>query len=114
METYSSRSNIGKSPAIGAQKFGEEIKSETSRLADRAGDAAKTLGEHVTSALDDLKSASGGVVDEYREKLARAKTRLEDASESISKYADNNTALIAGGSLVLGLLVGHILTRRND
>ncbi|MDL2717073.1 MAG: hypothetical protein PT977_04915 [Acidobacteriota bacterium] len=119
METYSPTSQFGKSPVVGAaQKLGSEIKSEfkndASGLADRAGEAAKTLGEHASSALGDLKSAGQGIVDEYGDKLAKGKKRLDEAAERVSKYADNNTALVAGGSLVLGILLGHLLTRRSN
>lgn len=115
MENFSSTPNGGKSPVTApGQKLGAEMKNEVSGLAERASDAAKTLGEHATWALDDLKSAGREAVDEYGQKIARGRRQLEEAAGRISKYADKNTALIAGGSLVIGLLLGHILTRNND
>ena len=115
MENYTPTSNAGKSPLSGAaQKLASDfrdVKSETSGLADRAGQVAKDLGAHACETFDDLKSAGRGALDDY---AARGKRQISQAAGRISEYADNNTALIAGGAMVLGLLLGHVLTRKSD
>lgn len=112
MENYSSKPYLGKTRlSEGTQKLGSDIKTEAGGLADRASDAAKVVGTHASEALDDIKSAGRGVLDEY---TARGKRQLNQVAGRISEYADHNTALIAGGALVLGILLGHILTRKGE
>jgi hypothetical protein len=57
MENFSSKPYAGKTPlSESAQRLGSDIKSEAGGLADRAGEAAKTFGDHASEAFDDLKS----------------------------------------------------------
>ena len=115
MENYSSKTAFGTpSPAQTAQKLGAEVKSDAKGLVEHATEAAKQLGDHASSALDDLKSAGEGVVNEYGAKLDRTKHQLQDAARRLEKYSDQNTALVAGGALLVGVLLGHVLTRRSD
>jgi ElaB/YqjD/DUF883 family membrane-anchored ribosome-binding protein len=115
MENSSSRPYAGKTPlSESAQKLGSDIKSEAGGLADRAGEAAKTFGDHASEAFDDLKSAGRGVVDDYAAKVARGKRQIGETAGRISEYSDQNTALVVGGALLVGLLLGHILTRKGE
>ncbi len=112
MENYSSRPSIGRAHLPeDVQKLGSDLKGEAAGLADRAAGAAKVLETHAKDALEDLKSAGRSVFDEY---ASRGKKQMGEAVGRISEYADNNTALIAGGALVVGILLGHILTRKSD
>jgi ElaB/YqjD/DUF883 family membrane-anchored ribosome-binding protein len=115
MENVTSTPNVGKSSTSGAaQKLSsdfKDIKSDASGLADRTSQAAKDLGTHASDAFEDLKSAGQGAIDEYG---ARGKKQLTQAVSRISDYADSNTALVAGGALVVGILLGHILTRKGE
>ncbi len=115
MENYSSTAGSGASrTAEDARRLGSELKSEAQGIAGRAAEAAKELGEHASWALNDLKSAGRGVVDEYSEKLGSRKRQIQDAARRVEEYSDKNTALVAGGTLLIGVLLGHILTRRSD
>jgi ElaB/YqjD/DUF883 family membrane-anchored ribosome-binding protein len=115
MENVTSTPNVGKSSTSGAaQKLSsdfKDIKSDASGLADRTSQAAKDLGTHASDAFEDLKSAGQEVIDEY---AARGKKQFTQAASRISDYADSNTALVAGGALVVGILLGHILTRKGE
>jgi len=115
MENFSSKPYAGKAPlSESAQRLGSDIKSEARGLADRAGEAAKTFGDHASEAFDDLKSAGQGVVDDYATKVARGKRQIREAAGRISEYSDQNTALVVGGALLVGVLLGHILTRKGE
>ena len=46
--------------------------------------------------------------------LARGKKQIEDAARRVSDYSDRNTGLVVGGALLVGVLLGHILTRDRD
>jgi ElaB/YqjD/DUF883 family membrane-anchored ribosome-binding protein len=116
MENSSSKPYAGKTPlSESAQRLVSDIKSEAGGLADRAGEAAKTFGDHASEAFDDLKSAGQGVVDEYAAKVARGRRQIRvEAAGRISEYSDQNTALVIGGALLVGVLLGHILTRKGE
>src|ERR1017187_2494853 len=115
MENSSSKPYAGKTPlSENAQRLGSDIKSEARGLADRAGEAAKTFGDHASEAFDDLKSAGQGVVDDYAVTVARGKRQIRETAGRISEYSDSNTALVVGGALLVGLLLGHILTRKAE
>ena len=115
MENSSSKPYAGKTTlSEGAQRLGSDIKGEAGGLADRAGEAAKTFGDHALEAFDDLKSAGQGVVDDYATKVARGKRQIRETAGRISEYSDSNTALVVGGALLVGLLLGHILTRKGE
>ena len=115
MENSSSKPYAGKTPlSESAQRLGSDIKSEAGGLADRAGEAAKTFGDHASEAFDDLKSAGQGVVDDYATKVARGRRQIRETAGRISEYSDQNTALVVGGALLVGVLLGHILTRKGE
>src|ERR1035437_4491153 len=115
MENSSSKPYAGKTPlSDGAQRLGSDIKSEARGLADRAGEAAKTFGDHASEAFDDLKSAGQGVVDDFATKVARGKRQMREAAGRMRKYSDQNTALVVGGALLVGVLLGQILTRKGQ
>lgn len=114
METYPSMPAVGNlRPSEDAQKFVSELKSEVRGLADHATEAVRDLGAHASKALDDLKVASQEVMDEYTDRLSRGKRQVQNLARRVEKYSDQNTALVAGGALLIGVLLGHILTRRS-
>ncbi len=115
METYSSKPGVGNlRPSEEAQKFASELKSEVRGLADHATEAARDLGAQASKALDDLKATGKDVVDEYTDRLSRGKRQVQDVARRVEKYSDQNTALVAGGALLIGVLLGYILARRSD
>lgn len=129
MENYSAKPFVPKSPtsegaqklsegahklADSAQRVGSEIKSEAEGLADRAGEASKSIGSHASEAFDGLKSAAQELIDDYPATLARGKKQIADAARRVSEYSDRNTGVVVGGALLVGILLGHILTRNRD
>jgi ElaB/YqjD/DUF883 family membrane-anchored ribosome-binding protein len=129
METYSPKPYLPKSPISegaqklsesahklteGTQRVGSEIKSEAGGLADRAGEASKSIGSQASEAFDGFKSAAQDLIDDYPAMLARGKKQIEDAARRVSDYSDRNTGLVVGGALLVGVLLGHILTRDRD
>ena len=86
-----------------AQKIGSEFRSDFDRAVDRSKDVAKDLGHKVRGAAEDAASSGRDIAQDY---LKRGKRRLSHASERVSAYADDNTAVVAVGAFAAGLLVG--------
>src|SRR5471030_2224966 len=129
MENYSPKPFVPKSPtsegvqklsedahkfADSAQRVGSGIKSEAAGLADRAGEASKSVGSHASEAFDGLRSAAQDLIDDYPAKLARGRRQIEDAARRVSEYSDRNTGVVVAWALLVGVLLGHILTRNRD
>jgi ElaB/YqjD/DUF883 family membrane-anchored ribosome-binding protein len=101
-----------------AQKIGAEIKSDFDDAVNRSKDAAKDLGENLRGAAEETASSGRDVAQEYLERakrrlyLERGKRRLSQTAERVTAYADDNTALMAVGAFAVGVLVGHLASRR--
>ena len=98
-----------KSPAKGAQRTGGDLKSDFGHAVNRGKDAAKDLGDKVRGAAEDAAASGRDIAQEYVE---RGKRRLTQAAERVTSYADDNTAIVAVGAFVAGVLVGYLASRR--
>lgn len=85
-----------------AQKLGEEARREFDDAVSRGKDAAEDLGFDAQ-----------GVADRARDYVESAKRRIGKATERVTSYADDNTALVAVAAFGIGLLLGHLVTRES-
>jgi ElaB/YqjD/DUF883 family membrane-anchored ribosome-binding protein len=90
-----------KKTAREAQKLGEEVKKDF--------DAAFARGK---VAVEEFGVDAQGVADRTREYMESARKKAGKAAERVTTYADDNTALVAVAAFGIGLLVGHLFTRK--
>jgi predicted component of type VI protein secretion system len=89
-----------------AQKLGSDVKKDFDAAVGRGKDAAKTLA-------DEMKENGWPVSGRAREVAESARRNLGKATERVSAYADDNTALVAVAAFGVGLLVGHLVSRES-
>lgn len=99
--------------AADAQKLAGDARNEARQVADRGKQAASELGSRARDLIDDVKSSGREFFDRSGELVERGKRRLSDVSSRVGEYADDNTALVMGGALLAGILLGYLLTSRN-
>jgi ElaB/YqjD/DUF883 family membrane-anchored ribosome-binding protein len=92
-----------------AQKIGSELKSDFEHAVNESKEAAKDFGDNLQEAAEKASSSRRDIAQEY---LQRGKRRLSQTAERVTVYADDNTAVVAVGAFALGVLVGHLATRR--
>jgi ElaB/YqjD/DUF883 family membrane-anchored ribosome-binding protein len=85
-----------------AEKAGEGVKKGFDEAVSRGKEAAGKLG------VDAREVADGA-----REYLDSARRQAGKAAERVTAYADDNTALVAVAAFGIGLLVGHLVTRKS-
>lgn len=102
-----------------AQKFATDTKnlagdakSEARSVADHGKEAASDVAGRAKDLIDEVKSSGRDLVDEYAQVIKRRKRQLSDISTRVGEYADDNTALVAGGALVLGIALGVVFSKR--
>jgi hypothetical protein len=111
MEKNSPGITYGKGHASeGAQKTG----IDAGGFSDRVAEAASAISTHSSDAFDEVKAAGQGLVDDYGQLASRGRKRIEKAAGQISEYAHKNIAVLMIGALSVGIVIGHILTRRDD
>jgi ElaB/YqjD/DUF883 family membrane-anchored ribosome-binding protein len=89
-----------------AQRLGTEVKKDFNDAVGRGKDAAKSIA-------DEMKDAGWPVAERAREAAEAARRHLGKATEKVSAYADDNTALVAVAAFGVGLLVGHLVSRES-
>jgi ElaB/YqjD/DUF883 family membrane-anchored ribosome-binding protein len=95
-----------KQTAREAQKLGKDVKKHFDDAVSRGKDAASGL-------TDDTRDAARNLSARAREYSDTARRNLGKATERVTTYADNNTALVAIAAFGVGLLVGHLVTRES-
>jgi ElaB/YqjD/DUF883 family membrane-anchored ribosome-binding protein len=83
-------------------------------FATRVSEAANAVGSHASDALDEVRSAGQSLMTDYEKIAASEKKRVKKAIKSATAFARENSFMIAGGALVVGLLLGHVMTRRGE
>ena len=91
-----------KKTAREAQKLGKEVKKDLDEAVSRAKAAAEGFGFNAQN-----------VADRTRDYVESARKKVGEASERVTTYADDNTALVAMAAFGIGLLVGHLVTRES-
>ena len=89
-----------------AQKLGQEVKKDFSDAVARGKDAARNIS-------DEMKETGWPVSARAREVADAARRNLGKATERVTVYADDNTALVAVAAFGVGLLVGHLVSRES-
>lgn len=89
-----------------AQKLGAEVKKDFNEAVARGKDGVRSLA-------DDLKETGWPVTERAREVADAARRNLGKATERVTAYADDNTALVAVAAFGVGLLVGHLVSRES-
>lgn len=89
-----------KKTAREAQKLGKEVKKDFDDAVSRGKEAAEEFGFDAQ-----------GVADRARGYVESARKRAGEASQRLTTYADDNTALVAVAAFGVGLLIGHLVTR---
>ena len=107
-------------PKFDAQKFASDAKNlagnaknEVRSASDRGKEAAGDVAGRAKDLLDEVKTSGRELVDEYAQVIKRRKRQLSDVSTRVGEYADDNTALVAGGALVLGIVLGVAFSKRS-
>lgn len=85
-----------------AREFGNEVRKEFDDAVSRGKQAAEELGSDAQRLADRAR----GYVESTRKKVGEAAGR-------VTKYADDNTALVAVAAFGIGLLLGHLVTRES-
>lgn len=80
----------------------------------RVSEAANAVGSHASDAFEEVRSAGQGLVDDYGRIAASEKKRIKRAVKNATAFARENNFIIAGSALVVGLLLGHVMTRRGE
>lgn len=80
----------------------------------RASEAAEAIGSHASDAFDEVRSAGQGLVNDYGKIAASEKKRIKKAVKRATAIARENAFFVGGTALAVGLLLGHVMTRRND
>jgi hypothetical protein len=91
-----------KKTAREAQKLGKEVKKNFDNAVSRGKEAAEEFGFDAQ-----------GVADRARDYMESARKKVGKATERVTTYADDNTALVAVAAFGIGLLVGHLVTRES-
>jgi ElaB/YqjD/DUF883 family membrane-anchored ribosome-binding protein len=86
----------------------------SSGFAARMAEAGQAMGSHASDAFDEVRAASKGLVSDYEKIAASEKKRIKKAVRNATAFARENSFLMAGGALVVGLLLGHVMTRRGE
>jgi ElaB/YqjD/DUF883 family membrane-anchored ribosome-binding protein len=73
---------------------------------------ANEIGEKARDVAEDLAAAGRTATKKYEQLAARGKRTLSRATKDVSRYADDNTALVAAGAFAVGLLVGYLVSRK--
>ena len=92
-----------------AMKIGREVKSDFDRAVGKSKATAAELGENLYEAAEAAMSSGRESAEQY---LKRGKRQAARATERVSAYADDNTALVAVGAFGAGLLAGYLFSRR--
>jgi ElaB/YqjD/DUF883 family membrane-anchored ribosome-binding protein len=91
--------------------------AQASTTMTRVGETLETLAGHIRQAGEELRESQpqvAGLVDTAAERVTSAATYLRDrdaseAIENIQRMARNQPALVIGGGLAAGLIIGRLL-----
>jgi ElaB/YqjD/DUF883 family membrane-anchored ribosome-binding protein len=83
------------------QKLGEDVKKGFDDAVSRGKEAASQFGVDAQ-----------GVADRARDYVESARKKVGKAAEGVTTYADDNTTLVAVAAFGIGLLIGHLITRK--
>jgi hypothetical protein len=103
----------GQKLANDAKVLAGDMKEGAHFVADRSREAASDTAGRAKDLFEDAKSSGRELVDEYAQVIKRRRRQLSDVSTRVGEYADDNTALVAGGALVLGILLGVAFSKRS-
>ena len=90
-----------KKSAREVRKVGEDVKKQFDDAVSRGENAVEKLGADAQVAADCA-----------RDYLESARKQVGKATEHVTTYADDNTALVTVAAFGIGLLVGHLVTRK--
>lgn len=96
-----------------AQKLSKDIRGDISDAVSRGRDIAGDLASGTRDAAGDLAQRGQAAAERARGYFSEGRERLSKAADRVSGYADDNTALVALAALGIGLLLGHLVTRRS-
>jgi ElaB/YqjD/DUF883 family membrane-anchored ribosome-binding protein len=92
----------------------KRTEESASGFATRVAEAGHAVGSHASEALDEVRAAGKGLVSDYGKMAASEKKRIKKAVRTATAFSRENSFVMAGGALVVGLLLGHVMTRRGD
>lgn len=101
-----------KSAGRDAQRLGQEVKNDVAEVVSRGRDMARDFAAEASKAADDLSQQRRAVAEKTRGYLREGRDRVSKASDRVSVYADENTAIVAAAAFGAGLLLGYLATRR--
>jgi ElaB/YqjD/DUF883 family membrane-anchored ribosome-binding protein len=105
----SAAQDAARKAATAGQKIGGDLKNDFDHVVNKSKEAAKDLGDKLRGAAEDA-AVSGREIGQ--EALDRGKRRLSRAADSVTQYADDNTAIVAIGAFFAGALLGYLVSRR--
>lgn len=88
-----------------AQRLGDGVKKSFDDAVSHGREAAEKFGADARSAAESARESARNYVDS-------ARRRVGEATERVTVYADDNTALVAGTAFGIGLLIGFLVARR--
>jgi ElaB/YqjD/DUF883 family membrane-anchored ribosome-binding protein len=80
----------------------------------RMTEAGQAVGSHASDAFEEVQAAGKGLMRDYGRIASGEKKRIKKAVRNATAFARENSFVMAGGALVVGLLLGHVMTRRAD
>ena len=99
------------------QQAARTAAAQASTTMTRVGETLETVAEHIRQAGQDLQAEQpqvAGMIDTAAERVEGAAAYLRDhdaseALENVQRIARNQPALVIGGGLAAGLIIGRIL-----
>jgi hypothetical protein len=98
-----------KKAATDAQKLGRDVKKGLEDVVSRGRGIADDVA---SAAADDLAARGREATDRLQAYVREGRQHASRLAGRVSAYADENTAIVAVTAFGLGLLLGHLATRR--
>jgi ElaB/YqjD/DUF883 family membrane-anchored ribosome-binding protein len=95
----------------------EDQVKKSARDLHKAGDDARKQFDDVVSrgqvAVEEFGVNAQAAADRARAYMASARKKAGEATERVTTYADDNTALVTAAAFGVGLLVGYLVSRKS-
>ena len=101
-----------KSASRDAQRLGLDVKDDFAKVVSRGSDMAGDIASEASKAADELSQHGRAVTERARGYVREGRERISKATDRVSGYADENTALVAVAAFGAGLLLGYLAARR--
>jgi ElaB/YqjD/DUF883 family membrane-anchored ribosome-binding protein len=89
----------------------KQVASLTRQLQELGATAMHEMGDDTDDYINAGKEYAGDVMDQFRDKAAETKRKVQEATQRADAYAHDNPWQLIGGAVALGVLMGVLLTK---